>query len=65
MEISRWAMHVLRNRTRRVPGFRKAVPNDPLAWGPYIYLGAWLPTVGGSWEKFLVRITVSYLLVIC
>lgn len=30
----------LRDKTRRVSGFSKELPNDPLVWAPYIHLGA-------------------------
>ena len=33
------ATRLLRDRTRRVPGFSKIFPHDPLVWAPYIHLG--------------------------
>ena len=35
-----WAVRSVRSRTRRVPGFKKPVPSDPLVWASYIYCGA-------------------------
>jgi len=33
------AVRTIRERSRKVPGFRKMTPDNPLIWAPYIYLG--------------------------
>ena len=34
------AVHALRESTRQLEGFSRRVPNDPLIWASYIYVGA-------------------------
>ena len=38
-ESLHYAVLSLRDRIRKVPGFSKKMPDDPLVWAPYIHIG--------------------------
>jgi CHAT domain-containing protein len=38
-EALHWAVRKLRDETRRVQGFSRSQPADPLRWGGYIHMG--------------------------